>query len=65
MLENYETDDTYTLVQIQKFEDWLDDNIGTETERNSSDNDCYYLIISDLTKKEIAMCMQYETECGK
>ena len=62
MLQNYETDDTYSLIQIEKFEDWLDNNIGTEVERSMSGKETYYLVVFDLTQKEIAMCMKYELE---
>ena len=68
MMQMYETDDDYSLDEIKEFEDWFDETIGTEYERNESasgNENEFYLILCDLTRKEVDMCMQYENQIKK
>lgn len=65
-MELYETDDDYNICQIQEFEVFLDNNIGTEYERNDCGGEkCFYLIIFDLTQQEVCKIMKFETELRK
>ncbi len=65
MGEIYETD-LFDLRGIQKFENWLDKNIGTEYERNDNgEGGCgrdYYLLVFDLNFKEVKQIRKYELE---
>lgn len=56
----YETEEM-SLEAIRRFENFLDREIGTEYERNDSGNG-YYLLISDLTPREVDKIRDFENE---
>ena len=60
-MEVYETEE-YSIISIRKFAKWLDAEIGTEYEQNDSGGalDEYYLMIFDLTMKEVEKIRDYE-----
>ena len=60
-MEVYETDE-YPLSLIIKFEQWLDEHIGTEYERNSAEHNKYYLVIFDLTHSDIKRIREFEND---
>ena len=55
----YETEDGYSLTCIENMETWLDDEIGTDYERNGEPN-AYYLMIYDLSHEEVRKIRSYE-----
>lgn len=56
----YETDDKYTLGEITGFMEWLDKNIGTEYDLNDTGEGRFYLMIFDLSPKEVSQIREYE-----
>ena len=62
-MEAYETD-IMTNTQIKSFEKWLDRNIGTEWDENQNDTDEFYLMVFDLTYKEVNQIRDYENSLG-
>lgn len=62
-MEAYETD-IMTKTQIKSFEKWLDKNIGTDWEENENDTDEFYLMVFDLTHKEVNQIRNYEKLLG-
>ena len=65
-LDIYETDDDYSLEQIQIIEKFLDDNIGTEYERNECPmENCYYVLVFEITQEEVDKIREFEIEFRK
>ena len=62
-MEVYETD-IVTKREIKSFEKWLDKNIGTDWEENQNDTNEFYLMIFDLTHKEVKEIRNYENSLG-
>ena len=63
MDEYYETEDTYTRVEIDAFAQFLDNNIGTDYDINESASgipDNFYIIVCDLRQSEVTKIRQYE-----
>ena len=56
----YETDSDYTLKQIKSFSSWCDREIGTEYELNDVGANEHYLMIFDLTHKEVDKIRGFE-----
>lgn len=55
-MEVYETEDDYSMVQINQIISWFNGNIGTDYEFNPSASgliDQYYIMFFDLTHKEV------------
>ncbi len=62
-MEYYETDDIYTLKEINEFIKWFSDEIGTDYELNESasgEPDEYYVMFMDLTWSEVQKIREYE-----
>ncbi len=59
-MEAYETDSKYTLRQITYFMEWLDENIGTEYDLNEDEPGRFYLMIFDLTQRDVSKIRDYE-----
>ncbi len=64
-MEYYETDDTFSRVEIDKFAKWLEDEIGTDYEINESasgEPDEFYIIVADLLPNEVRKIRKHEKE---
>ena len=64
----YETEDDYTLIEINQFKKWFDKEIGTDYELNESASgkqDEYHLVFFDLEGSEIAQIRAKEKEMRK
>ena len=64
-MEYYETDDTFSRVEIDKFAKWLHDEIGTDFdiyESASGEPDEFYIVVSDLEYDEVHKIRKHENE---
>ncbi len=55
----YETNE-YGFSTIKKFENFVDDKIGVETEINEVETGVYYMIVYGLTQIEVEMLRDFE-----
>jgi hypothetical protein len=55
----YETQ-THNIDDIRRFEKWLDAEIGTEYERNDDGEGSYYLLVFELTPREVDKIGKWE-----
>ena len=62
-MECYETNDTFSRVEINRFAKWLDDEIGTDYEINESasgEPDEFYILVCDLVMDEVIKIRDHE-----
>jgi len=57
----YETD-RLTLSQKNQFNEWFDEEIGTESETNEQDFNTFTIMFFDLTPREVEKIRKYERE---
>jgi len=62
-MEAYETD-LMTKEKMKTFCKFLDDEIGTEYEQNEDDENSWYVMVFDLTMKEVKKIREFEIELG-
>jgi hypothetical protein len=61
---NYETKEM-SAIEASKFRKWFWENIGTEIDSDSIDNDKQVILCLDLTMHEVKMIRNYENEINQ